>query len=84
MLSKGTKDLDQILSFRQPLNANSGLGYNGKEFVSTVFVHGNESLKEQVTVTEHGECSRPKNSKVKQVITGQVNTTAMTQETDSQ
>ena len=63
MLSKGTKDLDQILSFRQPLNANWGLGYNGKEFVSTVFVHGNESSKEQVTVTEHGECSGPKKSK---------------------
>lgn len=84
MLSKGTKDLDQLLSFGQQPKANWGLGYNGKEFVSTVFVHGKEPLKEQVTITEHGECSGPKNPKVTQVTTGQVSTMARTQEIDSQ
>lgn len=30
MLSRGTKDLEQLLTIGQPLKANWGLGYNGR------------------------------------------------------
>lgn len=85
MLRRGTKDLDQLLSFGQPQKAIWGLEYNGKEYASTMFVHGKKLLKEQVTINVLGECFGPKYPKATQMTTGQVSATATTrrtQETD--
>lgn len=48
MLSRGTKDLDQLLSIGQLPK----VGYNGKESTATVFVHRKEPLQEHATITK--------------------------------
>lgn len=72
MLSRGTKDHNQLLTMGQAPKANWGLGYNGKESTSTIFVHATKPLEEQVVTTERGTCSRSKNEKEKQVTVGEV------------
>lgn len=43
-----------------------------------MFVHGNEPLHEQVTITENGECSGPKDPKETQITAGHVHATLST------
>ncbi|KAL1193319.1 hypothetical protein V5N11_012558 [Cardamine amara subsp. amara] len=45
MLSKGTKDLDKILSFGRTCNVNRGLGYNGVSISSIKRVSCNSCQK---------------------------------------
>lgn len=67
MLSRGTKDLDQLLTIGQPPKVSWDLGYNWKESASTVFVHATKPLEEQVIITEKGTCSGSTNDKEKQI-----------------
>lgn len=72
MLSRGTKDLDQLLTIGQPPKANRSLGYNGKRSTSTVFVHATKPLEDQVITTEKCTCFGLENKKEKQVTVAEV------------